>query len=415
MSRGTATLGGARLERRGRRRRRRRAGGVAARGRGASWPRSTAPAAASALTPSSRRAARGRRPPDRGRAAAAGGHRRRAGGRAADSDGLVDPTIGRRGDRRRLRPRLRAAPADRPPRPLRRHAGLARRPARPRAHAPCGCRPASRLDLGATAKALAADRAAAPPPRPGAARRARRPRRRHRHRRARAGWRLARRDRRRPSRRAPDATVALTARRRPGHLEHDAAPLAGRRRRLHHIFDPRSGRPAPRRLADRQRRGADLRGREHGEHRRDRARRRGAGLAGAREAFPPASCDRDGTRPRHGRLARSTAAVGLMALWYLSRAHRRGRPSSCSRCRVVLGVVNVERLATPRFAALRHRRLAPHRLAARLRAARLHIATSLLDGVRADPAGRRRHPVRRDLPAALARASARWPSTCSSP
>ena len=81
---------------------------------------------------------------------------------AALTDGIVDPTIGRRADRRRLRPRLRAAASGAAPRHAGRRATAGwRAVAVDRARGTVRVPDGVLLDLGATAKALAADRAAA--------------------------------------------------------------------------------------------------------------------------------------------------------------------------------------------------------------------------------------------------------------
>ena len=72
---------------------------------------------------------------------------------------------------------------------------------------------------------------------------------------------------------------------------------------LHHILDPRTGLPGRAGLADRLGRRGELRRRQRGEHGRGHPRPPGAGLAGpARHAGPPGRRDRRGVH--RGRLAR---------------------------------------------------------------------------------------------------------------
>ena len=196
---------------------------------------------------------------------------------AARTDGDVDPTVGRAlralgwdrdftvvVARRGEPPRLRIVPA----------AGWQRSGSTAGSgtvRMPAGVE----LDLGATAKALAADRCAQRVARGDGRGRARHPRRRHRRRGRRAGRRLADPRRRRPPqrrRRADGQTVAI-ADGRARDLEHDRAPLARRRDASASHRRSAQRRARGRGLAHGQRRRAHLRRGQHGEHRGDRARR----------------------------------------------------------------------------------------------------------------------------------------------
>ena len=100
------------------------------------------------------------------------------------------------------------------------------------------------------------------------------------------------------------------------------------------------------RLADGQRRGADLRPGEHGEHGRDRPRRRGAGVAGGARAFPPASSHAT-ARVVAAAAGRSTARRPDGPL-VPHRAPPAPPPLVLLTLTLVLGVVDVERLAVAR-------------------------------------------------------------------
>ncbi len=166
------------------------------------------------------------------------------------------------------------------------------------------------LDLGATAKALAADRAARRAAAAAgcgvlvnlggdlsAAGRA-------------AGRRLAGRDRRRP--RGPGRRArtpgGLDPRRRPGHLRHHRTDLAARRPDAAPHRRPGHRRRPAARLAHRQRRRRQLRGRQHGQHRRARARRPRPRLAARHRPARPAGPHRR-KRAVPGRLARRAEAA----------------------------------------------------------------------------------------------------------
>ena len=180
-----------------------------------------------------------------------------------------------------------------------------------------------RLDLGATAKAWAADRAAAriaaapaaacwsawaatsPSP-------------------ARPGRRLA--DpgagrHRRPRDPPAGRSRSRPPRRRPGHLQHRGAPLAARRRRG--APHPRPAhRPARRtRLADGVGGRGQLRRRQRGQHRGDRPRPPGARLAGSSSACPPDWSTRPAPSPPWpaGRLNHQRRGDEYR-FWYPSRA-----------------------------------------------------------------------------------------------
>ena len=150
------------------------------------------------------------------------------------------------------------------------------------------------LDLGATAKALAADRAASRITPPSAAAcwstsaatsgwPASRP-----------PWRLAGRDRRRSGQRTPPRPAPSPARRssiRDGGLATSSTPrpgLAAGRTRLHHIIAPGTGLPADSCWRTVSVAAATCVDAEHGEHGGDPARRARAALAGrAAPAGPP--------------------------------------------------------------------------------------------------------------------------------
>ena len=182
--------------------------------------------------------------------------------------------------------------------------------------------PGCRLDLGATAKALAADRAAAAiaaatgsptlvnlggdvatagPVPPG-------------------GWLVRVTD---DHRAGPDADGQRVAVLGGGLATSSTTVRRWRRagRDVHHIVDPRTGEPARGGVADGQRRRRLVRGRQHGEHGGDRARSVRAALA--RVPRPARAARRSGGGRRHGRrLARGRmilAAAGPSPLWYLSR------------------------------------------------------------------------------------------------
>ena len=162
--------------------------------------------------------------------------------------------------------------------------------------------PGVELDLGATAKALAADRAAATIARAtgcgalvslggdisvaGAA--------------PPGGWAIRLADDHASTPDGPGPAIAIKS----GGLA--TSSTAARRWRtasgeLHHIVDPRTGRPARTPLADGHRRGGDLRRREHREHDGARARGRGGGVVGS--ARPTGAHRRHGRRDRpHRRL-----------------------------------------------------------------------------------------------------------------
>ena len=181
------------------------------------------------------------------------------------------------------------------------------------------------LDLGATAEALAADRAAravhrvvgvgvlvslggdigtAGPPPPG-------------------GWRIGVSD----DHRAPLASVSQTISVVSGGLATSSTTV--RRWRVggeaaHHLIDPGTGCPAFDLLEDSQRRRRLVFRRQHGKHRGDHSRRRRARVAGP----PAAACAAGGARRRHrprrrmagGRGGVIALAVNSRALWYLTRA-----------------------------------------------------------------------------------------------
>ena len=151
------------------------------------------------------------------------------------------------------------------------------------------------IDLGATAKALAADRCARAVHARDRRGRARQPRRRHRARRPGpgGGWPIRVTDDHRSdaTRRRPDDRAGG---RRPRDLEHDRAPLARRRRRACTTSSIRAAARPPTRSGARSACGRRLRRGQHGQHRRDRARRGRRRLARAR-GLPARLVRRDGT------------------------------------------------------------------------------------------------------------------------
>ena len=217
---------------------------------------------------------------------------------AALTDGIVDPTIGRGADPRRLRPRLRGARRTRRPgsSPRGWRAG-GRSRSTPRA-ARCGSR-------GACASTSAPPRRRWPP-----TARPRRPPRRP----AGAGvlvnlggdiavagpapaggWPVRVADDHRAPPRGAGADADDS---RSGGLATSSTTVRRWGAGAHHIIDPRTGLPARLAVAHRQRRGRDLRGRQHREHRRDRARRGRAGLARGARAPGPARRSRTAGRRR---------------------------------------------------------------------------------------------------------------------
>ena len=251
-----------------------------------------------------------------------------------------------------------------------------------------GCPEGVSLDLGATAKALAADRAAAAAHAAPAA--------------AcssalggdiatagpRAGRRLARPgDRRSPRGRRGPRSVDRPALRRPGHLEHGRAAVAGRRAlsrttcRSRHRCAPR--RPCWRTVSVTA---ASVPGRQHREHGGDRPRRAGgrlARVAGAAEPARPAATARFATSPagrpramtcaggecQRGRVSRSLAAAGPSAYWYLARGTG-AVALVLLTASVVLGILGSLRFTARRAGRGSRRHAAPRRLAAGDRAAR---------------------------------------------
>ena len=259
--------------------------------------------------------------------------------------------------------------------------------------------PWARLDLGATAKALASDRCRGRRGPRGRRRRPRQPGRRRRRARPRPGRRLGDRRRRRPPR-ARRRPHRARARRRPRHVEHDAAPLAPRRaRRVHHILDPRTGLPAApiwRTVsvaaascvaANTLSTAAIVWGEDAPIRLRAAACRRAWSARTARWSRPAAGlrtrATADGrlvSRPRHRRRHARAA-----------HAHARAR----HRQRAPLGAA--------RAPALRRRRPAPHARAARRRAARRPHRHERARQLRLDLPDRRPRPVRRLLSPVLAR------------
>ena len=159
------------------------------------------------------------------------------------------------------------------------------------------------LDLGATAKAWAADRSAARIARQPRLRGAGQPGRRHRGRGPApdGGWRIRVQDVTGSPDDPPEGPYALIAIRDGGLATSSTSARRWQRGGdvLHHILDPRTGLPAEPVLADRLGRRGDLRGRQRREHGRDHPRPAGAGLAGrARPARPPGRRDRRGLHRR---------------------------------------------------------------------------------------------------------------------
>ena len=335
-----------------------------------------------------------------------------------------------RPDRRRraralgLRPRLRRGPGlARPPAARRSRAGLAASSSSIARRGPSACRPGCRLDLGATAKALAADRAArralAAAPAAGVlvnlggdiatAGPA-------------AGRRLAGARHRRPPRRA---------RRRPGRrldaraggagdVEHRRAPLAPARRRRRITSSTRAPASPPRRpgapcrvaaascvdantastaaivrgaTAPRmaRSRSACPRGSSTAAgavvHDRRLAERHGGMIAaaGPRRALVPDPRDRRGhARPAHGERRPRHRCRSLR--WRSGRARRASSSTALHR--------NVSLLVVVLLA--------------------VHVLTAVLDPFAPSALARRRRPARSAVPAALARARRARASTCSS-
>ena len=303
------------------------------------WPRSTRPAAASGRTPSwSRSTARPAGPCRSARCSArrsTSPWRRR--GAAAES---VDPTVGAALLAAGYDDDFARLPADGPADRGAPRARLARRSAATATPGTVTVPRGVQIDLGATAKALAADRAAraaalaapgvgvlvslggdvavAGPP-PG------------------DGWPVGVADDHRDGR--PAATVLL----REGGLATSSVTQRRWRRGgrvMHHILDPRTGAPVAPRVADGQRGRRELRRGQHGQHRRDRVGR--AGPAPARPGGRPRA---PGRRRRPRRDDRRVA--GLMALWYLMRATGVAALVMLTAT-LVMGIVNVRRWAPRR-------------------------------------------------------------------
>src|SRR5205823_6604026 len=129
---------------------------------------------------------------------------------------------------------------------------------------------------------------------------------------------------------------------------------------LHHIIDPRSGRPGADAVADGQRRRRLLRRRQHRQHGRGRAGRPGGGVAVAPAATRPPRRQRRLGRLRR-RLARREGAGGVSGLlaaggnakvlWYLTRGTGTVALLLLTAA-VVLGVLSSTRWQTrrlPRF------------------------------------------------------------------
>ena len=324
---------------------------------------------------------------------------------------------------RRLRRQLRAATAPRRARASDRSFEPAGRFARDRARRSNSARvrvPAGvELDLGASAKAFAADRIARAAARSrGVAcssrsaatspSRARPPK---------AAGRCAS-----PSTTPPGSTRTVRWSRSERAGSPPPAPACARWRtaagELHHILDPRSGAPAQTPWATRERRGGELPRGERGRDRGDRARRAGARLArralAARTSVLAGRLGRPrrrlaGTerpRDRDRRLLPEPALVPHPRL-----GHRHAAPPD----RVDLPRRRERRrLARPLAAALRRRRAPPQPDAARRRLPRDPRRDDGRRQLHADRYQGRLRPVRRELPADLARPrGARLRSRCS--
>ncbi len=247
----------------------------------------------------------------------------------------------------------------------------------------------AKLDLGATAKALAADLACAAAHRQGAGGvlvaiggdiavlGAAPP----------GGWEVHVTDDHRASPDAPGQRVTVAS----GGLA--TSSVAARRWRLHgaemhHILDPATGRPRANALAHRDGRGGRLRRREHREHRGAAAGRRGARLAAG--ARPPRAARRSRRHgPRGRRLADRGGARGRgmsspplatgTAWWYLTRSTG-AVALVLLTLTVVLGVIDVRRYATARWPRFvidgLHRSVALTTVVFLV----LHVLTSVLDG-----------------------------------
>ena len=276
----------------------------------------------------------------------------------------VDPTVGHAvralgydRDFAEHRPRRR--------RPAPGAAGRARLVARRlgRRHASCSRRGVA-LDLGATAKALSADRIAT---RAAAATgagvlvslggdvRGRR---------ARARRRLAHRGRRRPRARPRRPRARRQHRRgRPRHLQHHPPRAGGARAAPCTTSSTRAPATSPTPVAHRLGRRRHLRRRQHRQHRRRRPRRRGPRLAGRaptprpsrRPSTAPSSRPRAGPRGEPRRWKRSSGSsagpAGLVSLLLLTGT-------------VVLGCAHATRAQHRRLAAVHAARAAPQPVAA---------------------------------------------------
>ena len=243
------------------------------------------------------------------------------------------------------------------------------------------------LDLGASAKALAADRLAAeiaadtgagvlvslggdlaiggPPP----------------------VGRLGRRGRRRPRHSGRGRTgPGRDRRRRARELRHPGAALAHGGRRLPPHRRPAHGTAGARPLVDRHRRGRLLPGRECREHRLDRAREGRAGLARGAPAAGPARAARRRRRPccrlagrRGGGMTMALlAAGGSKTMWYLTRGS--GAVTlvllTLSMCLGIVGTRRWRSERVPRFSvAALHRNLTLLTLVFLA----LHVLTSVAD------------------------------------
>ena len=278
------------------------------------------------------------------------------------------------------------------------------------------------LDLGATAKALAADRAAAGALRGRRLRRACGHRRGHGDRRPRSGSRLADPgDRRSPghARRARSVDHAELGRAR--HVEHDHAALAGGHGHRPPRRRPVDGVAGRRGVADRLGQRLVVPRREHRQHGGDRPRRGGGPLVRSRWRCRAGSSGADGSvvhlagwpaegddlaaavggRRGHD-MTVALAVTGPSLYWYLAR----GTGAVALVLLTISVVLGDPRVAPVRggaaVAAVRDRHAPPRRVAAGHRPARRPHRHERARQLRPDPAPRRADPVRGELPAAVA-------------
>ena len=275
---------------------------------------------------------------------------------------------------------------------------------------PCACRAGVRLDLGATAKALAADRAARRAlRRERGGRRARQPRRRHRDRRATAApaaGRCASPTSHRAGPGEPGQAVALASGGLATSSTARAALAPPRAATRTTSIDPRTGAPAAEHWRTVSVAAATCVDANIASTAAIVLGRGRAGVAAATPGSRRGWCARPARsrRPAAGRRGGGgmIAAAGPSALWYLTRGTGLVALLLLTAS-VVLGIVQVQRWApagSPRFVVV-----ALHRAVSLLVVALLavHVLTAVLDRFAPIRLARRRAAVRRRLPAALAR------------